>query len=78
MLLLTFMASLMFTGRTFLGAGKSPPLLELVPENLYIITQTSLMLKAAIDSHGGSPLSQGQEPSHSVPAKATLVQHVTV
>jgi hypothetical protein len=34
--------------------GKSPPLLVLVPENMYISTQTSLTPLATFNSHGGS------------------------
>jgi hypothetical protein len=45
------MASLMLTGRTFLG--KSPALL-VGQENIHIITQTNLMPTAAIHTPGGS------------------------
>ena len=44
------MASLMLTGRTFLG--KSPALL-VGQENIHIITQTNLMPTAAIHTPGG-------------------------
>lgn len=65
----------MLTGRSFLK-GKSGPAL-VGPENIYIITQTSFMPTADIDTHESSQRGsvQGQESCHSVLTKATLGRH---